>query len=242
MSADNCCTKTLDLGCWSCCQKFIELPIVYPSTGEFRVWFKYVGRRLFRTLTGVEGEPVIIPVSGLNEEFTFYGYLTDPDNAAWPFTVDGVVYDCFSFKFHEGVELQPEPSGACSPATVNINGVEVATPASGATADLEVVDQDGNPIGSLVSGQWVITISEDVADTIIPYATEVAALADTTTIPTDKQLVKVKDTNRGYWGDGASTVAALVTAQVFLLPVTENNKGLLVTTNGENLQIQLNEP
>lgn len=127
----------------------------------------------------------------------------------------------------------------CADATVNINGTEVGTPASGATLDLDVVDQDGNPIGSLVSGQWVVTIPEEV-DNILPYTDRAAALADTTTIPQTNQFVVVSDVGRTYIGNGISNVAALVAnPQVMLLPVREDG-ALFVTVEGVEYKLQLN--
>lgn len=149
--------------------------------------------------------------------------LTDPDTGL---TAEQLGPDC----------LDCAGGGPCDPATVNINGVEVATPASGATADIDVVDQDGNPIGSLVSGQWVVTIPEEV-DNILPYANRAAALADTATIPNTNQFVVVTDTGRTYIGNGASTVDVLVAnPQVMLLPVREDG-GLFVTVEGTEYKL-----
>lgn len=220
MSAEVCCTKTLDMGCWSCCQRFIELPIVYPSTGQFKVWYKYAGRRLFRVMDGVQDEPVIIPVSGLNEEFTFYGYITDPDGNAVSFMVGGTVYDCFSFRFHEGVELQPEPNpGTCS--------------------GVDILDGDGNVIAHIADGGTYTVMNE-----ILPYADEAAALADTTTIPANNQKILLQDTGREYWQTDRVTpknVSQLVTAKRFLLPVTEDaSTGFHATLLNADVTIQTN--
>lgn len=130
-------------------------------------------------------------------------------------------------------------TNGCEPVTVNINTVEVATPAAGTTLDIDVVDQDGNPIGSLVSGQWVVTIPEEV-DNILPYANRIAALADTATIPATNQYVVINDTGRLFHGNGASTVAALVAdPQVMLMPVREDG-ALFVTVEGTEYKLQLN--
>jgi hypothetical protein len=45
--------------------------------------------------------------------------------------------------------------GVCLPATVELNGIEVANPASGATVDIPVI-QDGNPIGSWNGSEWIV--------------------------------------------------------------------------------------
>lgn len=152
--------------------------------------------------------------------------LTDPDTGL---TAEQLGPDC----------LDCAGSGPCDPATVNINGIEVATPASGATANIEVVDQDGNPIGSLVSGQWVVTIPEEV-DNILPYANRIAALAATGVVPATNQYVVINDTGRLFHGNGTSTVAELVAdPQVMLLPVREDG-ALFVTVEGTEYKLQLN--
>lgn len=134
-------------------------------------------------------------------------------------------------------------SAPCAEATVSINGTQVASDATpcGAAIALEVVDQDGNPIGSLVDGQWVVTIPEEV-NNILPYADEAAALADNVTIPATNQLVVITATGRTYWGDGTSTVDVLVGGLSYLLPVTEvpADKLLRVEVFGDNPSIQLN--
>jgi hypothetical protein len=43
--------------------------------------------------------------------------------------------------------------------TVNINGVQFAIVESGETLDIEVLDQDGNPVGSKVGDVWVVNVA-----------------------------------------------------------------------------------
>ena len=52
--------------------------------------------------------------------------------------------------------LEAELCGACADATVQINGIEVATPASGATVDIPV-NLDGVPSGSWDGDSWEVT-------------------------------------------------------------------------------------
>lgn len=136
--------------------------------------------------------------------------------------------------------FSPGPVEDCDPATVTVNGIEVASDATpcGSTIPIQVVDQNGNPVGSLVDGQWVVNIM----DNILPYADEAAALADTSTVPETNQLVVITATGRTYWGDGASTVESLVSALKYILPVTEvpADKLLRVDVFGETPSIQLN--
>lgn len=102
----------------------------------------------------------------------------------------------------------PAPSGDCDDATVTINGTEVATPASGATANIPVVDQDGNTVGSWNGTQWVVNTTGDMA-AIITHDNQTAALADTTSV-TETQLVRLRDTNTLIPCDDGKTVAQVV--------------------------------
>lgn len=107
---------------------------------------------------------------------------------------------------------------------------------------VEVVDQDGNPVGSLNGdGKWEVNVSSS-DPMILPYADESAALAATGVTPTTSQVVHVVANKRFYPGDGSSTVAQLVTAQQFLLPVTMPGSGALIAeVDGSDVKIQLNE-
>jgi hypothetical protein len=51
------------------------------------------------------------------------------------------------------------PASSCPVAIITINGVSYGSAASGGTEDIAVVDGSGNPIGSLVSGNWVVVAS-----------------------------------------------------------------------------------
>lgn len=135
--------------------------------------------------------------------------------------------------------LDCEGGGVCDPANVTINGVEVATPASGATAELIVEDQDGNPIGSLVAGRWVVTISEDVPYIVQTYATLSEAEADSTTIvPVGRAIVVA---GRLYQGTGTAS-DDLVGAGVFNPSVEEPGDGNLLTiVDNTQVKIQLNQ-
>ena len=55
----------------------------------------------------------------------------------------------------------------CADLTVTVNGTEYSTVADpcGATADVDVEDSDGNPVGSLVGGVWVVpTLCDLIGD------------------------------------------------------------------------------
>jgi PKD repeat protein len=51
------------------------------------------------------------------------------------------------------------PTSSCPVAIITINGVSYGSVGSGNTEDIAVVDGSGNPIGSLVSGNWVVSSS-----------------------------------------------------------------------------------
>jgi hypothetical protein len=69
------------------------------------------------------------------------------------------------------------PISTCPVAIITINGVSYGSVGSGNTEDISVVDGSGNPIGSLVSGNWVVTSS-------CPNATAVLKNSLGTTIST----------------------------------------------------------
>lgn len=49
------------------------------------------------------------------------------------------------------------PTSSCPVAIITINGVAYGSASSGGTEDISVVDGNGTPVGSLVSGNWVVT-------------------------------------------------------------------------------------
>lgn len=51
------------------------------------------------------------------------------------------------------------PTSSCPVAVITINGVSYGSVSSGGTEDIAVVDGSGTPVGSLVSGNWVVTAS-----------------------------------------------------------------------------------
>ncbi len=55
--------------------------------------------------------------------------------------------------------ITPPPSGTCDPAIININSVLYGNVASGATENIVVKDEDGNIVGSLIGGEWIVPSS-----------------------------------------------------------------------------------
>lgn len=57
---------------------------------------------------------------------------------------------------YNGAGIWEVTSAPCDPATITINGDPYGTVASGATEDISVLSDVGNPVGSLVSGNWEV--------------------------------------------------------------------------------------
>ena len=132
------------------------------------------------------------------------------------------------------------PPDAC-PIAVMVNGseiTEVADACETPSLALTVEDQDGNPVAVTFSGLAIVV--DMPAPTIISYVSKAAALADTTTVPTTEQVIHVIATRRFYPCDGTSTVADLVTAENYLLPVREQSQTLYTEVEGTEVKIQIN--
>jgi len=52
----------------------------------------------------------------------------------------------------------PPPIGTCDPAIININSVLYGNVPSGGTENVVVKDEDGNIVGSLIGGEWIVPI------------------------------------------------------------------------------------
>ena len=55
--------------------------------------------------------------------------------------------------------ITPPPSSGCDDAIININSVLFGNVASGATENIVVKDEDGNLVGSLIGGEWIVPSS-----------------------------------------------------------------------------------
>jgi len=53
----------------------------------------------------------------------------------------------------------PPPIGTCDPAIININSVLYGNVPSGGTENVVVKDEDGNIVGSLIGGEWIVPSS-----------------------------------------------------------------------------------
>ena len=112
-------------------------------------------------------------------------------------------------------------------------------PGSTTCSGVDILDSEGNIIAHVDDGDtYTVTEMAYIAAVYADYAT---ALADTTTVPTASQAIKVTDTSRLYQGDGTRTSSALVADQQYLLPVREQGQRLLTTVDGTEVTIQINE-
>lgn len=108
----------------------------------------------------------------------------------------------------------------------------------GSCTGVDILDNLGNVIAHVNDGG-----TYTITPMILPYADKAAALADTATIPTTAQMVRIEDTNRAYFGAPPATVADLVTAEdKFLLPVVETSKGINTTVVATLVGVQLTDP
>lgn len=96
MDCCNCCTSTLNLGCYSPCVTSLDLTAVVGigDAGTWRLEFDF-GRLViaFESVL-VEGEQIIFRLTDLNEFYTYNGLIRKPDGTVLNFTVAAVVYDC----------------------------------------------------------------------------------------------------------------------------------------------------
>jgi hypothetical protein len=73
------------------------------------------------------------------------------------------------------------PTSSCPVAIITINGVAYGSVGSGNTEDIAVVNTLGVPVGSLVSGNWVVTASGGDATAVLKNSA--GTTLSTTTIP-----------------------------------------------------------
>ena len=113
---------------------------------------------------------------------------------------------------------------------------------------MEALDFEDDATFGLLSPAQTAALTARLCDgsevpTILPYDDEAQAAADTATKPLDTQLVILRDTKRAYHGDGISTVAQLIAAGVFLMPVRKDAvTGMMALDETDTeRQIQLNQ-
>jgi len=100
MACCNCCTNTLNLGCFdSCGLTFDTAEIVgVLNVGDWVIEMQQ-GRRKIKFIQAFAlADPVIFNLYNLNENFTYEDVIiTDPTGSQFTYTFGGIVYDCFKF-------------------------------------------------------------------------------------------------------------------------------------------------
>lgn len=147
MCVDNCCERVWNLGCADCGPTLIELPVLAAQTGVYVARFKYLGNEIQFNAAGTVDTPIMVGVTGLNEEFVYFFYVLDPDGERVTYTADGLTYDCFSIKFTPcviGEEYTP-PAGECEP--------------------VEIIDQNDNVLAEVPAGeQYEVFVLDEIND------------------------------------------------------------------------------
>ena len=158
------CGEVLDINCETLINGVVvdgtgELGLdgYYPyfnSSGGKPRYFNPTITKIVRTLDGVQDWNI----SG--DIFANEGTEDFPWLATWPegvtvrqATISDACCDC-----------EPTP---CEDATVQINGEEVATVASGGMVNIAVENESGAPIGELVDGVWVVPDCPPCADGVV---------------------------------------------------------------------------
>jgi hypothetical protein len=75
------------------------MPFNAPATGTFRVVFIKDEGVQFIDFEATEGEPMVVPLTGLNEFYTHRFYIIDPEESTVIYEhTDGLDYDCFQVR------------------------------------------------------------------------------------------------------------------------------------------------
>lgn len=96
-----CCNKIYDLCKVSVCGGIIETGLTAEDPGGEGVYIlvtEFLGIAFNITAEIEAGDPINFPTTGLNENYTYNGYILKPDGEKLTLTYDAVEYDCLSFK------------------------------------------------------------------------------------------------------------------------------------------------
>lgn len=74
------------------------LPFDADMTGTYKAIFCYAGQEVCREFEGVTGEPLLVPLNGLNENYRHRFYLLNPDGARVVYDAGATDYNCFALK------------------------------------------------------------------------------------------------------------------------------------------------
>jgi hypothetical protein len=98
MNCDNC-TSTYDLGCIQHCKE-VELETVATYTGVATLNTQFNGIVVTQSFDVTEGDPITVPMDGLNENYEYNIQLRDEDGEIIELTFGSPSenYDCFKIK------------------------------------------------------------------------------------------------------------------------------------------------
>jgi hypothetical protein len=99
MACCNCCTNTLNLGCFDACSVIIDTGIVADLTNE-GTWIlslEFGRRTVYYSADIVAGDNVIFTLDSLNESYTYVGQIIDPNGTVISINQGGTDYDCIQF-------------------------------------------------------------------------------------------------------------------------------------------------
>lgn len=93
-----CFDNIFDAGCYGHNSGPVKIGQVYPSSGEFVFRLNFNGQIHYVKLQVNSGDPIELPLDGLNEDYLYYTKLIKPDGSTFEWEVDGVTYKSFKFK------------------------------------------------------------------------------------------------------------------------------------------------
>lgn len=103
-----CCLNTLNLGCVDTCDlDVIRTGNLALVAQQYTLVLEFLGMIYKIEKIFSQGEELIFPTAGLNENYNYQGYVVDSSGAVVPLTVSGdtTVYDCISFQTKKGFVL-----------------------------------------------------------------------------------------------------------------------------------------
>lgn len=108
-----CCNKVLHLCRVRICgADFIQTGITADVTGEFTLVLDFLGVEVRIRATITSTNEIKFPSTGLNENFTYTGYILNPSGEQIEFSVgeDDTVYNCISFQTGLSYDITEEGS------------------------------------------------------------------------------------------------------------------------------------
>ncbi len=106
-----CCTKTFDLcDLVPCDEGDLVLAGAVPTDGEYTLELDFLGDLVRKTALLSAGDTPTFDKAGLNENYAYRGRVRGPDGQVVSFTINSVVYDCFSFTTKRCLTCTPSSS------------------------------------------------------------------------------------------------------------------------------------